>query len=114
MDAIEALARGMRRLRRRHRLSQAQLAEAADLHAQYISQIERRQRAPTLEAIDAIAAALGVTAAQLLAIGESDAEPERGELLDRAARLLSSWPEIDQEHLIEILSTLHTISKTTK
>lgn len=109
MNAAEALAKGLKTLRKRHGLSQAQLAEGAGLHAQYISQVERRARQPTLDTIDKISVALNVTAAELLAIGETG-QRKAAKLSDRIEALLSTWTLKDQDKLIKVLIELRGLA----
>lgn len=56
----------MRKLRNKHGLSQLALAEAADLSATFIGEIEAGRRSPSLDSLVNIAAALGVQPFQLL------------------------------------------------
>ncbi len=56
----------LRSRRMRAGVSQERLAELADLHRTYVSQIERGMKSPSLRVIIAIAAALGVPAHILL------------------------------------------------
>lgn len=61
MVLLEKLSENMRRLRKEKGLSQEELAARCDLHRTYISLVERKQRTPTLDAIEIIAAGLGVS-----------------------------------------------------
>ncbi len=56
----------MRRFREKNGLSQEALALRAEIHRTYIGGVERGERNPTLLMIHRLAAALGVSAAQLL------------------------------------------------
>jgi len=56
----------VRRLRTRLGVSQEEFAGRVDIHRTYIGGIERGERNPTLTMIKRIAAALNVSAAQLL------------------------------------------------
>jgi len=47
-------------------LSQEALAAQAGMHRTYVGSVERRQRNISIDAIDRLAVALGVTAADLL------------------------------------------------
>lgn len=47
-------------------LTQEALAEGADLHRTYISQLERARKSPTQDVLVVIAGALGVTLKQFL------------------------------------------------
>jgi transcriptional regulator with XRE-family HTH domain len=110
MRAAEALAKGLKRLRRRLGVTQAELAEAANVHVQFVSQVERQQRSPSLETIDALAAALDTTAAGLLAEGEDDEEARPPAPETRVAQLLAAWPEPDQKRLVKLLTELRLMA----
>jgi transcriptional regulator with XRE-family HTH domain len=60
-DLRAAFGQRVRGLRERRRLSQAQLAERADLDTTYISGIERGRRNPGLNTLGRLARALSVT-----------------------------------------------------
>jgi transcriptional regulator with XRE-family HTH domain len=110
MQAAAALALGMKRLRRRLGMTQEALAEAADLHVQYVSQVERMKRSPSMETIDLLAAALGVTPAQLFIAGESPDSSRQAEVTERVSALLDGWSGKDQEHLVRVLLELRQIA----
>lgn len=67
MDIREVFAGNLRRLRKARGLSQEDLADAADLDRTYISALERRRFAASLDVVQAIALALDVRPADLLA-----------------------------------------------
>ena len=58
-----APALGLKRVRAKLGMTQAALAERADVHEQFVSQLEREERSPRLETIDALAADLGARTA---------------------------------------------------
>jgi transcriptional regulator with XRE-family HTH domain len=58
--------KAIRRRRRELDFSQEELAERADLHRTYISDIERGERNPSLENIEKLAKALNISIARLL------------------------------------------------
>lgn len=60
-DLRAAFGERVRKLREQRGLSQAQLAERADLDVTYISGIERGRRNPGLNTLGRVARALGVT-----------------------------------------------------
>ncbi|HJN92654.1 MAG TPA: helix-turn-helix transcriptional regulator [Dehalococcoidia bacterium] len=62
--------KALRTRRKTAGMSQAALAEAADLSDAYISQLERGRNSPSLDAIAALANALNTTAATLVAEAE--------------------------------------------
>lgn len=67
-----AFGAAVRRLRTRLDLSQEEFADRVKIHRTYIGGIERGERNPTLTMVARIAAALNVSAAQLLREAEKD------------------------------------------
>jgi len=57
--------------RRKAELSQEALAHLCDLHATYISQLERGVKSPTVRVLRAIGVAMGVPASKILAKAET-------------------------------------------
>ena len=66
-DAQRIFATNMRRIRLEKKLTQEKVAEAAELHANYISSVERGERNISICNIARIAAALGVSMEALVA-----------------------------------------------
>ena len=65
-NANAVVAANVRRLRKARKLSQEQFAELTKLHRTYVGAIERRERNITLNTLEQIANALGVSCADLL------------------------------------------------
>ncbi len=72
MEIRDVLALNLRRLRADQGLSQEDLADRADLDRTYISSLERSVYAAGIDVVDRLAKALGVTAADLLAVPKTD------------------------------------------
>lgn len=73
VDAQLLFATNMRRIRLSRKLTQEKVAEAAELHPNYVSSAERGERNISIRNIERIAFALGVTISELLAeIAPSD------------------------------------------
>lgn len=66
MDIRDRLRFNMRRLRQSKGWSQEEFAHEAGLHRTYVSDLERGARNPTIEVIDKLAVALGVSVGALL------------------------------------------------
>lgn len=66
MDLNQTFARSVRKLRHEQGLSQEDLGEQSGLTRNYIGMIERGETSPTLDAVEAIAKALGKPAKDLL------------------------------------------------
>jgi transcriptional regulator with XRE-family HTH domain len=64
--ARDTLARNLRRLRAQHGLSQEELADRAGLHRTYVGSVERCERNISIDNIERLAGALGVSASALL------------------------------------------------
>jgi len=64
--AQQLFAANMRRIRLDKKLTQEKLAEAADLHPNYISSVERGERNISICNIERIATALGVSMCKLV------------------------------------------------
>jgi len=72
-DAQRLFAANMRRIRTAKQLTQEKVAEAAELHPNYISSVERGERNISIRNIARIAKALGVPMAELVAVQASEA-----------------------------------------
>jgi transcriptional regulator with XRE-family HTH domain len=72
-DAQRLFAANMRRIRTAKHLTQEKVAEAAELHPNYISSVERGERNISICNIARIANALGVPMAELVAVQVSEA-----------------------------------------
>ncbi len=105
----------MKGLRQLQGLTQAELAEAAGLHPQYVSQLEREQRSPTLETLDRLAGALDVPVSEVFGAGESGRPTGRASgAAERVKALLSAWPGKEQDRLVEILIALRRVAGVPK
>lgn len=66
MDLKETFARNVRLTRTKKRWSQEELGERSGLTRNYIGMIERSETSASIDAIEAVADALGVLASDLL------------------------------------------------
>ena len=73
-DLASAFGLVVRRARERKGMSQESLAHLSGLHRTYIGSVERGERNLTLKSMTQIAAALGTSAAVLLAEAEKNRE----------------------------------------
>lgn len=70
----QAMGEVVRDRRLRAGLSQEQLAEAADLHRNYVGLVERGKNSPSLSALTSLAGALGCRTSELVREAEARAE----------------------------------------
>lgn len=60
MKLRQLVARNLRRLRQESGLTQEELADRAALNRNYVGMIEREENAPTVDALEQLARALGI------------------------------------------------------
>ncbi len=97
----------MRRLREERGLSQAELAEAADLSVQFVAALEQESRSATLKSVDKLSGALGVTTSQLFAAGE--AKRKKRSAVDQIAALLDGLTTRQQGHIINAVKEMRKL-----
>lgn len=73
MNIQEILAENLKRYRRERGISQEELAHLAEIDRTYISSVERRQYAASVEVVDRLARALGIEASDLLSTNDKEA-----------------------------------------
>ncbi|MBI5546511.1 MAG: helix-turn-helix transcriptional regulator [Deltaproteobacteria bacterium] len=78
VEITKALGKRIRQLRqsRPEKLTQEDLAERADISVSFLSMIERGERAPHIETLIRVAAALDVSISELFLFAESEEEPK--------------------------------------
>ena len=98
MTLKELFGANMRQYRKVRGLTQAQLAEAAELSVEMIGKIERGSAAPSFETIQTVMGVLDVSAAVLFgAQDNADLTGERGEILQQIHQHLSALNDADLE-----------------
>lgn len=65
-NLTQTLASNVRQLRQRQGISQEELAARSGLHRTYVGSVERGERNVTLSSLESLAAALGVSARDLI------------------------------------------------
>ena len=80
-DVKQRFGKAIRRRRRELDLSQEELAERAELHRTYVSDIERGDRNPSLENIEKLAKALNIKVSDLfISYGVEEVPDEQADL----------------------------------
>ena len=101
-DIAKAVGQRIRNYRTQKGLSQEKLAELSGCHPTYIGQLERGEKNATLESIERIAAALGISLSKLFEkLGDQD-DGEKSIPL-ACYEFLSAKSKDEQEQLYKIL-----------
>ena len=109
-DTIKILGQRIRSYRTQKGLSQEKLAELASCHTAYIGQIERGEKNATIESIEKISSALGVSLSKLFEkLGAIDSE--EGGIPLECYNFLASKTKEEQEHLYRILIEMDKYKK---
>ena len=109
-ETIKILGQRIRNYRVGKGLSQEKLAELSGCHPTYIGQIERGEKNATVESVEKIAAALGVTLSELFEkLGSPDLSGN--EIPLRCYELVSSKSREEQEQIYRILSEIESYKK---
>ena len=104
-EIAKRIGNRIRNYRTARGLSQERLAELAGCHPTYVGQIERGEKNATLESVERIASALGVSLSGLFeGIGARDEESDDVAL--ECYELLLSKPRPEQERLRAILFSI--------
>ena len=109
-EITKILGQRIRNYRTARGLSQEKLAELSGCHPTYIGQIERGEKNATVESVEKIAAALGVTLSDLFEkLGVSDSRSNEIPLL--CYELISSKTREEQEQMYRILTEIEGYKK---
>jgi len=110
-DIAKIVGQRIRGYRTAKRWSQEKLAEFSGHHPTYIGQIERGEKNATVESVEKIASALGISLSKLfekLGAGED----ETNDSLLRVYEFLLAKPQKEQERLYRILLEIDAYKKT--
>ena len=101
-DIAKAVGQRIRNYRTQKGLSQEKLAQLSGCHPTYIGQLERGEKNATLESIERITAALGISLSKLFEkLGVQDDDEKSIPLA--CYELLSTKSKVEQEQLYKIL-----------
>ena len=101
-DIAKAVGQRIRNYRTQNGLSQEKLAELSGCHPTYIGQLERGEKNATLESIERITAALGITLSKLFEkLGGQ--EDDTKDIPLACYEFLSAKSKEEQEQLYKIL-----------
>ena len=109
-DISKLLGQRIRNYRTAKGLSQEKLAELSGCHPTYIGQIERAEKNATVESIEKIASALGVSLSTLFERLDTKKDAEHN-IPSKCYELLAAKSREDQERLLRILLEIDEYKK---
>lgn len=92
--------------RREKGLSQEELAERADIHSTYIGQLERGEKSATVDSLEKITAALGITFEELFIHLQPSTEFKDNTTICRIINKLNTMGEDNQKVVLNIINAL--------
>jgi len=104
-DLTNKLGKRIRNYRLKLGFSQEQLAEKSCCHPTYIGQIERGEKNPTIDSIEKITRALGISLSQLLEKIDFENHSEN-QIAEKCYELILSKNHIEQKSIYCILVEL--------
>jgi len=102
-DIAKAVGQRIRNYRTKKGLSQEKLAELSGCHPTYIGQLERGEKNATLESIERITAALGITLSKLFEKLDGQEDSGEKDIPLACYEFLSAKSKEEQEQLYKIL-----------
>lgn len=102
-DLAKIIGEWIKNLREQRGLSQERLGEAADLHRTYIGQMERGEANVTLETLEKVTEALGITVVQLFRLINPEEDIRMSFTLSQIMTVLQSRSVEDQKALLQVL-----------
>ena len=105
VDLQKRLGSRIRQIRSRAGITQAQLAERVDISPEFMSRLERGQKAPRLNTAGKIADALGITMVELFEFDQVD-NGEKDDLLSAIQSLLATAEPDTLRLVLEVNRTI--------
>ena len=102
-DIAKAVGQRIRNYRTKKGLSQEKLAELSGCHPTYIGQLERGEKNATLESIERITAALGISLSKLFEKLDGQEDGGEKDIPLACYEVLSAKSKEEQEQLYKIL-----------
>lgn len=99
MGIAQTIGQRIRNYRLQNKLSQEELAERAGCHHTYIGQIERGEKNASIESIDKIASALGISLSKLFEFLGSET-PKEDDYAYQAYELITAQSPEEQKKLL--------------
>ena len=108
-DIAKAVGQRIRNYRTKKGLSQEKLAELSGCHPTYIGQLERGEKNATLESIERITAALGISLSKLFEKLDGQEDGGEKDIPLACYEFLSAKSKEEQEQLYTIVKEMHDL-----
>ncbi len=95
----------MRELRRERNLSQEELAHLADLHPTYIGKLERGERNMSVESLDKVARALGITLEQLFRYIQPQNNDDETSIMNQIVNRLYGMSIDEKKSILKLINS---------
>ncbi len=105
LNAVKRIGAKLAYIRKSKKISQIRLAEMTDMNFNYIGQIERGEKNASIESIDKIASALGISLSKLFEFLGSET-PKEDDYAYQAYELITAQSPEEQKKLYEILYSI--------
>jgi transcriptional regulator with XRE-family HTH domain len=102
----ELVGRKIREYRTSKGLSQEELAHRAGLHTAHLGQIERGEKSPTIDSLDKIVAALGITFEELFSFEYAPVEEAKETITDKVVSCLNTMSISEQKDIYKTIKLL--------
>lgn len=103
--AVELVGKRIRDYRLKKGLSQEELAHRAELHTAHLGRIERGDENPTIESIEKIVNALGITFEELFNFG-SDPKEAEDPIIEKITSYLKIMTDEEQKDVLRTVKML--------
>lgn len=106
----ELVGHRIREYRAKKGLSQEELAHRADLHTAHLGQIERGEKSPTLDSLEKVVNALGITFEELFSF-ESTPSTATEPLIEKIVSYLKPMSNEEQNDVLKVVKLLSSWKK---
>jgi transcriptional regulator with XRE-family HTH domain len=108
VNARTVLSRAIARLRKVRGWTQADLAEQTGSSLQFIAALEQDAKNPSLDTVDKLCAAFGITVSALFVEGEPPRDPKPRSKKEALERAIEAVPD---ERVEDVLEVVHVVSR---
>ncbi|MFX3637070.1 MAG: helix-turn-helix domain-containing protein [Candidatus Pristimantibacillus sp.] len=101
----------IRNYRKKQGLSQEELAHLASMHTSYVGEIERSEKSPTLESLEKITSALGITLEELFSHSQVRSKSQHSLMISEIVNQVQSLPMNDLKRITQVIELMKEMNK---